>query len=143
MAVMALTVASYPSAKKSYSANIEGITASGMKKASRINDPRLRYRPHRRRSLAPKACDVKVSWAMLSPIIMASIIIAVQEIAKPTTATLMGSAILPAKMTIVILHINASMLVTIAGPASLTNVPSIFPVEGCGIFGSKKSTLES
>ena len=112
--------------------------ASTIKTVIKMRAPLLRYRPQRRKSPAPKAYEVSVSCAVFIPMSTDSIITAQQELARPITATLIGSGIRAAKITIVTLQTNASMLVMIDGTASLAKVFKRVPLE-CGLaLGSKK-----
>ena len=100
--------------------------------------PLLRYRPQRRKSPAPKAYEVSVSCAVFIPMSTDSTITAQHDMARPTTATLIGSDIRAAKITIVTLPRNASMPVMIDGTASLAKVFNRVMLE-CGLaLGSKK-----
>eukprot|EP00353_Schmidingerella_taraikaensis_P008886 CAMPEP_0185588904 /NCGR_PEP_ID=MMETSP0434-20130131/54934_1 /TAXON_ID=626734 ORGANISM="Favella taraikaensis, Strain Fe Narragansett Bay" /NCGR_SAMPLE_ID=MMETSP0434 /ASSEMBLY_ACC=CAM_ASM_000379 /LENGTH=81 /DNA_ID=CAMNT_0028211885 /DNA_START=1202 /DNA_END=1443 /DNA_ORIENTATION=+ len=69
---------------------------------------------------------------------MPSIIIALQDVASPTDATLTGSSRCPAKITKVKLLMKESMFVTMVGTASLMKVLVIVQVEGAKALGSKK-----
>ena len=114
-----------------------------MNKVNRMKAPLLRYRPQRRKFLAPNAYDVRVSCAVLMPISSASIITEVKDPARPTTATLIGSGMRAAKNTIVTLQRKDKKPVIIDGTASLANVLAIRPVDGYLTVGSKKLKLSS
>jgi len=125
--------------RKSYSENIAVKTARGTKKVIKMKEPRLRYRPQRRKFPAPNDCEVSDSCAVFRPMRIASIMMAVKEVARPTTATLTVSFMRPAKTIIVKLHRKASKFVTIYGKANLTKMTNSLPVAGAGMIdGSKK-----
>ena len=114
-----------------------------MKKVIRMRAPLLRYRPHWRKSPAPKAYDVSVSCAVFIPISTASIITAQHALARPTTARLIGSGMRAAKRTMVMLQKKASIPVMIDGTASFAKVFIIMPVVGCYARGLKKFNFSS
>ena len=94
--------------------------------------------------LAPKACDVRVSCALFSPIIIEWTMIVQKVLARPTTATFIGSVKVPAKIICVIeVLVKPSKFVIVAGIASLRNVLSIRPEAGGSDFGLNIAFLSS
>ena len=87
------TSGSYPNARKISVENIDGTIVKMRKKAVRMKAPLFRYKPHKRKLPCPKPCEVSVSMPVLRPTIIERINTSMKTLARPTTASFVGSFI--------------------------------------------------
>ena len=111
--VSRLTYASIPTAKRIFSPKKNGQVANAKKASVCMTRPLFRITPHLCFWSAPNACEVRESWAQLTPL-SADCTIMLQHVAdKPTTAIWTGSSMWPAKTLLIIVVLPRVLLIMI------------------------------
>ena len=122
--VSRLTSASIPTATRIFSPKKHGHVANAKKASVCMIRPLFKIIPHLCFWSAPKACEVRESWAQLTPLNTVCTIMLQHVADKPTTAIWTESSMWPAKTLLIIVVLPRVLLIMI-GVHIWRKVPSI------------------